>query len=426
MRILATSREPLGVPGELLWPVPPLDLPSGDDLAGSSAVQLFVERVAAAVPGFALDAGDAPAVATICRRLDGLPLALELAAARVPGLGVHALAERLDGRFTLLAAGEGATPARHRTLRAVVDWSWDLLEPDEQAVLRRVAVHADGFSLPAAEAVAAHDGITTGQVAGLLARLVDRSLVVAEAAPAGQRYRLLETIGEYAGERLAAAGEAERAGARARHARYHVGLAEEADGHLRGPDQRPWLDRLDLEAANVRLALDEAVGHGDAALALRLVGALSWYWYLRGRHREGHRALGAALAIDGADAVAAPALRARATVWRAVLGLVLFLEDDRATLWRSVLEPYDDAEVDDEAGRARARWLLAVVLFDTDQSAAAAPLAEQALAGFRRAGDEWGVAAALNVLGWTALARSELDEARRRGRGEPRPVPAGR
>jgi predicted ATPase/DNA-binding SARP family transcriptional activator len=422
LRILATSREPLGVPGELLWPVPPLDLPVGDagdadDLAGSSAVQLFVERVAAAVPEFALDAGNARAVATICRRLDGLPLALELAAARVRGLGVHALAERLDDRFTLLGAGEGGIPARHRTLRAVVDWSWDLLEPDEQAVLRRVAVHADGFSLPAAEAVAAHGGTTAGQVAGLLARLVDRSLVVAEEAPAGLRYRLLETIGEYAGERLAAAGEAERAGARARHARYHVGLAEEADGHLRGPDQRPWLDRLASEAANMRLALDEAVGRSDAALALRLVGALSWYWYLRGRHREGHRALGAALAIDGAGGAGAapPALRARATVWRAVLGLVLFLEDDRATMWRSVLRPYDDAEVDDEAGRARARWLLAVVLFDTDQSAAAAPLAEQALAGFRRAGDEWGVAAALNVLGWTALARSELDEARRRG-----------
>jgi predicted ATPase len=133
LRILATSREPLGVPGELLWPVPPLDLPvgdAGDSLEASGAVQLFVERAAAAVPGFTLDDGNASAVATICRRLDGLPLALELAAARVRGLGVHALAERLDDRFALLAGGEGWTPARHRTLRAVVDWSWDLLDPD--------------------------------------------------------------------------------------------------------------------------------------------------------------------------------------------------------------------------------------------------------------------------------------------------------
>jgi predicted ATPase/DNA-binding SARP family transcriptional activator len=410
LRILTTSREPLDVPGELLWPVPPLDVPEGDaaeGLARSSAVQLFVERSAAGAPGFALDGHNAAAVATICRRLDGLPLALELAAARVRGLGVHALAERLDDRFALLAVGEGWTPARHRTLRAVIDWSWDLLTPAEQAVLRRMAVHADGFTLAAAEAVGpAGPGVAADEVAGLLARLVDRSLVVAENSSAGIRYRLLETIAEYATEHLAAAGETHAT--RQRHADHHVELAEQADAHLRGHDQRRWLDRLDTEAANIRLALDWAFEQGDAALALRLAGAMSWYWFLRGRHREGYRSLGAALAVDGE---APPTGRALATAWRSVLGLVLFLEADRAAMWRSVLRLYDD--VDDEAGRAYARWLLALVLFDTDESPAAAPLAEQALDGFRRIGDDWGMAAALNVLGWTALARSDLIGAKR-------------
>ena len=410
LRVLATSREPLGVPGELVWPVPPLDVPDGNaapGLARSSAVQLFVERAAAGAPGFALDHDNAAAVATICRRLDGLPLALELAAARIRGLGVHALAERLDDRFALLAVGEGWTPARHRMLRAVIDWSWDLLTPTEQAVLRRVAVHADGFTLAAAEAVgAAGPGVAADEVAGLLARLVDRSLVVVEDTSAGVRYRLLETIAEYATERLAAAGETDATWRR--HAHHHVELAEQANVHLRGHDQRCWLDRLDTAAANIRLALDWAVEQEDAALALRLAGAMSWYWFLRGRHREGYRSLGAALAVDGE---ASPGCRALATVWRSVLGLVLFLEDDRAAMWPSVLRLYDGVE--DEAGRAHARWLLALVLFDTDESAAAAPLAEQALAGFRRVGDNWGMAAALNVLGWTALARSDLAEAKR-------------
>jgi predicted ATPase/DNA-binding SARP family transcriptional activator len=328
LRILATSREPLGVPGELVWPVPPLDVPddnAAEGLARSSAVQLFVERATASAPGFALDGDNAVAVATICRRLDGLPLALELAAARVRGLGVHALAERLDDRFALLAVGEGWTPARHRTLRAVIDWSWDLLTPAEQAVVRRVAVHADGFTLAAAEAVgAAGPGVAADEVAGLLARLVDRSLVVVEDTSASVRYRLLETIAEYATERLAAVAETDAA--RQRHAHHHVELAEQANAHVRGHDQRRWLDRLDTEAANIRLAHDWAVERGDAALALRLAGAMSWYWFLRGRHREGYRSLGAALAVEGE---ASPGYRALATVWRSVLGLVLFLEDDR-------------------------------------------------------------------------------------------------
>jgi predicted ATPase/DNA-binding SARP family transcriptional activator len=412
LRILATSRQPLGAPGERVWPVPPLDVPDDNaagGLARSSAVQLFVERAAAGAPGFVLDGSNAAAVATICRRLDGLPLALELAAARVRGLGVHALAERLDDRFALLAVGEGWTPPRHRTLRAVIDWSWNLLTAAERATLRRVAVHADGFTLAAAEAVgSAGPGVAADEVASLLARLVDRSLVVVEGTSASVRYRLLETIAEYASGRLAAAAETDAT--RERHAYHHVELAEQANAHLRGHDQRRWLERLDTETANIRLALDWAVERGDAALALRLAGAMSWYWFLRGRHREGYRSLGAALAITGE---ASPASRALATAWRSVLGLVLLLEDDRGAMWRSVLRLYDD--VDDEAGCAHARWLLALVLFNTDESPASAPLAAQALEGFRRVGDDWGTAAALNVLGWTALARSDLAESKRMG-----------
>ncbi|MFL6074847.1 MAG: AfsR/SARP family transcriptional regulator [Mycobacteriales bacterium] len=236
LRVLATSREPLGVFGEQVWAVPPLELPEPDadpEVAEkATAVRLFVARAAAADPGFALTAGNAGAVVAICRRLDGIPLALELAATRIRGLGVHDLAARLDDRFRLLAGGGRGAPARQRTLQAVIDWSWELLTEPERAVLRRLAVAADGCTLRAAEAVCAGGEVATGDVPDLLARLVDRSLAVRADGTAGARYRLLETVRAYCLDRLREAGEL--ADTLARYAGYYGGLARHAEPRLYG------------------------------------------------------------------------------------------------------------------------------------------------------------------------------------------------
>jgi predicted ATPase len=239
LRVLATSREPLELPGELLWEVPPLELPDPAAaepavLAKSSAVQLFVARAGAAAPGFRLAAGNARAVAAICHRLDGIPLALELAATRVRGLGVHEVAARLDDRFRLLAGGRRGAPARQQTLQAVIDWSWGLLTEPERVVLRRLALHADTCSLPAAQVVCAGDGVDPADVPELLARLVDRSLVVRIEGPAGVRYRLLESVSAYCLERLHESGEFPQV--LRRHIAYYTGLSTHNEPRLYGHD----------------------------------------------------------------------------------------------------------------------------------------------------------------------------------------------
>ncbi|TWF79676.1 putative ATPase [Pseudonocardia hierapolitana] len=387
LRILATSREPLSVAGEVLWEVPPLELPAGaDDLdavRASSAARLFTARAAAAAPGFVLDADTAPAVAAICRRLDGLPLALELAAGRVRALGVHELLARLDDRFALLAGGPRDAPDRQRTLRAVIDWSWELLTPGERVVLRRLAVHAEGCDLDAAEAVCAGEGVRREEVLDLLARLVDRSLVVSRPTPDGApRFRLLETVAAYGLERMADAGELELV--RQRHSAHHLALAERAEPELRGADQRRWLERLDAEAANLRAALDHLVQQADGAEpALRLVQALCWYWFLRGRTGEAMRSLRAALAVPG-DAPAAA--RVQATAWLTALRVLDGVRPDDAAL--------DVSAIADPVARARTQWFLGYAL-TTVADTRAVPLTAAALATFEALGDRWGIAAAL-------------------------------
>ncbi|MFE7134105.1 BTAD domain-containing putative transcriptional regulator [Streptomyces sp. NPDC057638] len=306
LRVLATSREPLSLSGERLWSVPPLDVPRPDaslpEVARSGAVRLFVARAAAASPGFTLTRENAGPVATMCRRLDGIPLALELASSRLRALGAAELAERLDDRFGLLTAGPRDAPARQRTLRAVIDWSWELLTAAERTVLSRLAVAADGCSLSTAEVLCSGGGVRPSEVIDLLARLVDRSLVVVTHGADGPRYRLLESLAAYCLERLrepipGRMTEYERL--RRAHARHYTALTERANARLRGAEQRVWLTRLDAEAANVRCALDTAVLTGDAALARRLVRAMSWYWFLRGRLREAARSLATALELSG-------------------------------------------------------------------------------------------------------------------------------
>src|SRR5215831_11419778 len=239
LRILATSREPLMIAGEVVWAVPPLELPGPEpgqqpaDLAQFSAVQLFVMRAEASAPGFRLDEGNAQAVAGLCQRLDGIPLALELAATRVRTLGVPELLARLDNRFRLLVTGHRDAPPRQQTLLAVIDWSWELLTEPERLVLRRLAVAADGCGLHAAETICAEDDL---DVLGLVSRLVDRSLVVVADGLDGPRYRLLESVAAYGLQRLRQAGEVSPL--RLRHRRYYTSLAERAAPHLRGHDQR--------------------------------------------------------------------------------------------------------------------------------------------------------------------------------------------
>ncbi|MFJ2647416.1 ATP-binding protein [Streptomyces sp. NPDC087420] len=290
--VLATSREPLGVPGESVRPVEPLP----QDVA----LRLLAERGAAGRPGFRVT-DDPDACAEICRRLDGLPLALELAAARLRVLGPRQIADRLDDRFRLLGTGTGSRTVlpRQQTLRAVVDWSWDLLAEDERAVLRRLSVFSGGCALAEAEAVC-----DTPDTLSLLASLVDKSLVVAAPgsrtgpAPAGMRYRLLETVGEYAAERLAESGE--RAAVERRHLAAFRELVRVGDPELRGRGQTHWLGVFEREHDNVRAALRTAVDHKEEQEALCLVLAMSWFWQLR-NHRGDALAWSSAVAALGPD-----------------------------------------------------------------------------------------------------------------------------
>ncbi len=289
--ILATSREGLGVPGEVIWRVPSLTfpwpghLPSLDEMEGFEAMALFAERARAARPDLVIGTADIAALSCICFRLDGIPLALELAAARVSALSITEIADRLDDRFTLLSRTVGA-PARHQTLRASVEWSHQLLSQAEQALFRRLAVFAGGWSLSAAEEVGAGSPVGHGQAARLLAALVDKSLVQAEDSAAGTRYRLLETVKAFAYEQLVASGELEEA--RARHGTYFADLGEQAASRLRGRDQHLWASCLDLDQANLRAARQWcAADPARAVHGLRMAAGLWEYWLIRGLIEEG-------------------------------------------------------------------------------------------------------------------------------------------
>ena len=280
LRVLATSREPLGITGEALCPLPPLSLPPAEAGALGAleypAVRLFADRAAAVRPD--LDpAAELPAIQRICTALDGLPLAIELAAARLRSLTVAEVAARLDDRFRLLSRGDRTKAPRHRTLRAVIEWSWDLLGDDERTLARRLTVFAGGAGL---EAVARVCGLPAGEADELLADLVDKSLVESFAG----RYRMLETIRVFCAERLAEAGE--RDATFAAHAAYFLGLAETATPYMWRPEQVDWLTRLDAEHGNLMAALRWAV-HADRLLGLRLLAAMTPYWWLRGLRTEG-------------------------------------------------------------------------------------------------------------------------------------------
>ncbi|WP_309061295.1 BTAD domain-containing putative transcriptional regulator [Streptomyces sp.] len=395
--LLVTSQEVLDIPGEVVHPVPPLALPEHTDpdaVARSSAVELFVERAAAAAPGFVLDADNAAAVSAICRRLDGIPLALELVASRLRTLSPDELAACLSDRFAPPEVRVRGLPVRQQTLRGMLDWSWQLLTADERTVLRRLAVHADGCTLPSAEAVCADRDLDAERVPDLLSRLVDRSLVVREA----NRFRLLESVAAYCAERLAEAGE--EAAVRARFVRCYTELAEREGERLRGPDQRRCLERLDAETVNLRRALDLAVAEDAAGHAVRLVNALTWYWFLRGRLTEARRSLQTALAAAGETDPAA-CLTARA--WLA--GIELRTSSAGATPVPADEDP--TAGVDDPVLRARLQWFVGTGLTGHGHHREGRQLLEASLAGARTARDRWGEAAALVELARHVPAQGE-------------------
>ena len=336
VRILATSREPLGIDGEVAWRVPSLAVappegtPCPDDLLAFEAERLFVERAAAAQPAFRLTEQNADAVAAICRRLDGIPLAIELGARRVTALSVEQIAERLDQRFHLLTGGSRAALPRQQTLAATVSWSYNLLDPGECALFDRLAVFAGGFTLEAAEAVlGARDAEAPPSSSRthdrepstfeVLARLVEKSLVLAEVGTGGdERYRLLETLRQYARERLLASGDLEEI--RRRHAVYFAELAGEAARQIMGAGQAVWLDRLDREHDNLRAAVHWAIESQDAEQGLRLAATLSYFWYFRGHHSEGRALRAAVLALPAGPELAL--LRVEAIQGEGMLALV--------------------------------------------------------------------------------------------------------
>jgi predicted ATPase/DNA-binding NarL/FixJ family response regulator len=383
--ILATSREPLGIAGETAWRVPSLAIPDVDGpspvgsadesaLSESAAVRLFVERARAARPTFVLTEPYARPVARICHRLDGIPLALELAAARVTALSVEQIADRLDDRFGLLTGGNRTALPRQRTLRAAVDWSYDLLSEAEQALLRRLAVFAGGWSLEAAEAICAGLEIDSFEVLDLLQRLVERSLVVAEAhADGSNRYDMLEMLQQYALDRLTEHGEASEA--YGLHAAYFLALAEQAERELRGPGEREWSARLEREYENLRAALRWCLDRAEAEQALRLGSALWRFWSIRGHLVEGLAWLEQALALggDGGESRAATeTVRAR-------------------------------------AGALNGAGNLALV---RGEHARAAEYHEASLALRRQLGDTTGEATSLHNLGLAARSRGDRDLAR--------------
>ncbi|WP_246829499.1 BTAD domain-containing putative transcriptional regulator [Nocardia transvalensis] len=300
LRILATSREPLGITGEALWPVAPLVLPAeGADLAkiaAAPAVRLLQDRAGAVHKDLPADAATLTTLARVCRALDGMPLAIELAAARLRTMSLDQLADRLDDRFRLLTGGSRTALPRHRTLRAVIDWSWELLSDAERTVLRRLSVFAGGASLEAAERICAGDEVDARDVLELLTALTEKSLVVTERDRA-PRYRMLGTIKEYAEQRLAEAGESEAA--RHAHLAYFTEFAELAEPHLRRAEQLEWLAALEVEHDNIAAAMRGALAAGEADGAMRLAAAAGWYWWLGGRKAEGNELLLAATAVPG-------------------------------------------------------------------------------------------------------------------------------
>ncbi len=401
VRILTTSREPLGVPGETVWLVPPLALPVGEGdrsaaaLGGVEAVQLFVERARARLPEFRLSDDNAPCIDEICRRLGGLPLAIELAAARVGVLSLQDMAARLENALGLLTSGTRTAEPRQKTLRGALDWSYNLLDGHEQSLFRRLAVFSGGWNLEAAEAICEGQDFAASDVLDLLSQLVDKSLVVATPGVTGSlRYSMLEPVRQYAGEHFAqdpAARAIEQ-----QHTRFFTELTEKAHAELFGPNQGSWFDRLEEEHDNLRSALRRSIGEGDAETGLRLIGTLWRFWATRGYASEGRKFQSDVL---GLPAIPSVDLEIQAQAINGVGALAYFQGDyvtaklhyERALSLRR--------EIGNPVGIARVVSNLALVAKEQGDYERALALHEEALELGRSCGDTRSQAASLNNLG---------------------------
>jgi predicted ATPase/DNA-binding SARP family transcriptional activator len=415
LTVLATSRAALGVEGELSWQVPPLSLPQAGSaltasaLATSDAVKLFEQRAQLVRPSFRVTDENAAELASVCQRLDGLPLAIELAAARMRVLSSAELAERLDDIFSVLVGGARSAPPRHQALRATLDWSHDLLDDDERAVFRRLAVFCGGFTLEAAERAAAGGDIKPASMLELLTRLADKSLLRVEHTRSDSRYHLLVTIRDYARDRLAAAGES--APAQHAHLTYFTELAETAAARIEGTEAAGTgldleLDRVDAELPNLRRAFEFAQETDDAAAALRIAGSLDRFAYLRGHYHEIRQWLDEAVTCYP-DAPAE--LRAKALLGSGRLAL---LQCDYAPAVRrleAALRLY--RELDDTRGIASALAVLGSVAREQGRYARAVELHAESLAVAEAAGDRWAVASAHGYLGFVCWLQRDFGRA---------------
>jgi predicted ATPase/DNA-binding XRE family transcriptional regulator len=429
VKALITSRAPLHVRGERLYPVPPLLLPDLMRLPGpvamarTPAVALFVERAQGVMPDFRLTARNAPAVAAICVRLDGLPLAIELAATRITRLPAEALLERLEQRLAVLSDGARDLPPRHQTLRAAIGWSYELLSADEQRLFRRLGLFVGGWTVAAAQAVCVDGGVpaldsglrevgddhpqsTMHNTLDELASLVDSSLLKQDNAGAGEpRFTMLETIRAYALEQLTASGEA--AALRRRHAEHFLALAAAAEPHLHGRDQVAWVERLELEHDNLRAVLAwSQSGPDDQAIGVRLAGALVWFWMIHGHHHEGCMWFDAMLNRPN---VAVPA---RAKALRAAVAALVESQGDvaRATAFQEESLALDRA-LGDAAGVAETLfWSGRAKIWQGAYAQAHALLAES-LAMFQAQKNTWMTMWTLMSLGDTAYYNAEIMKA---------------
>jgi predicted ATPase/class 3 adenylate cyclase len=413
LRVLATSREALGIAGEVAWRVPSLSLPEDgpartlEGVRRSGAGNLFLERAVAATPDFVLTEHNAPAVADVCRRLDGIPLALELAAARMRALSVEQIAARLDDCFHLLTRGSRSALPRQQTLAAAVDWSYELLNPAERSLFARLSVFAGGWTLEAAEIVAAGDSIQREDVFDLLAELINKSLVVVDAGAAGkQHYRFLDPLRQYAVEKLRGAGEEPLV--QRQHRDWFLALAEAAEPELWGPHQVQWFARLEEELDNLRASLQFSRTASDARAGLRLADALWHFWEVSGRFGEGREWL--ASLLPKANSGDANGTQARALTSAAYLAL---WQGDRQACVALAQQSHQLAQaLADDAARAFSLTVLgmATIHFQAEPGRAAS-LLDEALTLWRRLGNERGIYTTLSLLGVVAAEEGDYSRA---------------
>ncbi len=411
LQILATSRERLNIPGETVWLVPPLSLPdaqmpeSFDELQRSESVRLLVERATSVFPTFQLNRQNAESIFRICQRLDGMPLAIELAAARVSALSIEQISAHLDDRFRLLTGGSRTALPRHQTLWDLLDWSYELLPEPERVLLRRLVAFSGGWTLEAAEAVCTGEGLESGHVLNLLTHLVDTSLITYDPSETVTRYHMYESIREYGWERLHEAGETQLTGQR--HRDYFLRFIERCEPELRGPRQLPVLDQLEQELDNLRAALKWSMQNNGAqsTAGLRLAVAMTWFWLMKGYIYEGHTWLERALQnrMNEDSAPSPPLAKALCD-----LGMLALWQSDYRTayawlergisMWQSL---------GDERNLAYARPHWAYLLWSQGDRALARALWEADAAVLRKRNDQWGLGW---LVAWQARAAREAND----------------